>query len=125
GNRLPVTLNRTKVQDNAELQAITGRALDADELAPGPIMLQGDHGKVWCRPVTVTPIKRAWGQVSQQPVAASGRPAPASDTRPHRWRLRDLTPPTPAAASPDSSGTSSTALRTDPPPRPRTHHADA
>lgn len=57
GNRVTVTLNGTKVQDNAEIQAITGGALDADELAPGPIMLQGDHGKVWFRKVTVTPIK--------------------------------------------------------------------
>lgn len=57
GNRVTVTLNGTKVHDNAEIQAITGGALDADELAPGPIMLQGDHGKVWFRKVTVTPIK--------------------------------------------------------------------
>ena len=55
-NRVTVTLNGTKVQDNAEIQAITGGALDADELAPGPILLQGDHAKVWFRKVTVTPI---------------------------------------------------------------------
>jgi len=52
-----VTLNGKKVQDNAEIQAITGGALDADELAPGPILLQGDHTKVWFRKVIVTPIK--------------------------------------------------------------------
>ena len=57
GNRVTVTLNGQKVHDNAEIQAITGGALDSDEAAPGPIMLQGDHAKVWFRKVTVTPIK--------------------------------------------------------------------
>jgi len=57
GNRVTVTLNGQKVQDNTEIQAITGGALDADELAPGPIMVQGDHAKVWLRKLTVTPIK--------------------------------------------------------------------
>ncbi|MGH9161876.1 MAG: 3-keto-disaccharide hydrolase [Vicinamibacteraceae bacterium] len=56
GNRVTVTLNGQTVHDNAAIQAITGGALDADEAAPGPIMLQGDHGKVWFRRVTVTPI---------------------------------------------------------------------
>jgi hypothetical protein len=57
GNRLTATLNGQKVHDNAEIQAITGGALDADELAPGPILLQGDHAKVWFRKVVVTPIQ--------------------------------------------------------------------
>ena len=56
-NRVTVTLNGKKVHDNAAIQAITGGALDADELAPGPILLQGDHTKVWFRKVIVTPIK--------------------------------------------------------------------
>jgi hypothetical protein len=58
GNRVTVLLNGTKVHDNAEIQAITGGALDADETTPGPIMIQGDHGKVWFRKLTVTPITR-------------------------------------------------------------------
>ncbi len=58
GNRVTVTLNGQKVQDNSELQAITGGALDANETEPGPIVLQGDHGKVWFRKVTVTPITK-------------------------------------------------------------------
>ena len=57
GNRVTVTLNGQKVHDNAEIQAITGGALDADEAAPGPIMIQGDHAKVWFRKIVVTPIK--------------------------------------------------------------------
>jgi hypothetical protein len=56
-NRVTVTLNGQKVHDNAEVLAITGGALDADEAAPGPIMIQGDHAKVWFRKLVVTPIK--------------------------------------------------------------------
>ena len=56
GNRVTVTLNGKKVHDNAAIEGITGGALDANELEPGPIMIQGDHEKVWFRKVTVTPI---------------------------------------------------------------------
>lgn len=59
GNRVSVTLNGQRVHDNAQIEAITGGALDANEDQPGPIMLQGDHGKVWFRKVTVTPIVKA------------------------------------------------------------------
>jgi hypothetical protein len=59
GNRVTVTLNGQKVHDNAVLEAITGGAIDNNELEPGPIMIQGDHGKVWFRRLTVTPITRA------------------------------------------------------------------
>jgi hypothetical protein len=57
-NKVSVTLNGQRVHDNATIEAITGGALDANETAPGPIMLQGDHGKVWYRKVVVTPILR-------------------------------------------------------------------
>ena len=56
GNRVTVVLNGETVHDNVRLDGITGGALDSDEGAPGPIMIQGDHGKVWFRDVTVTPI---------------------------------------------------------------------
>lgn len=56
GNRVTVTHNGQRVHDNAVLEAVTGGALDGDELAPGPIMIQGDHSKVWFRKITVTPI---------------------------------------------------------------------
>lgn len=59
GNRVTVTHNGQRVHDNAVLEAITGGALDADESAPGPIMIQGDHTKVWFRKITVTPILHA------------------------------------------------------------------
>jgi 3-keto-disaccharide hydrolase len=59
GNRVTVTHNDQRVHDNAVLEAITGGALDTDEMAPGPIMIQGDHSKIWFRKITVTPITRA------------------------------------------------------------------
>ena len=59
GQPLSVTLNGQKVHDNAAIQAITGGALDADETAPGPIMIQGDHGRVWFRKLVITPITAA------------------------------------------------------------------
>jgi hypothetical protein len=59
GNRVTVTLNGKRVHDNAVIEGITGGALDAKETEPGPIMLQGDHGKVSFRKVIVTPIARA------------------------------------------------------------------
>lgn len=57
-DRLTVTLNGKKVHDNIKIDGITGGALDSKEGDAGPIMLQGDHGKVWYRKVTVTPITK-------------------------------------------------------------------
>lgn len=56
GNRVTVTHNGQRVHDNAVLEAVTGGALDNNELAPGPLMIQGDHTKVWFRKITITPI---------------------------------------------------------------------
>ncbi|MBO0721509.1 MAG: DUF1080 domain-containing protein [Blastocatellia bacterium] len=56
GNRVTVFLNGKKVQDNITIDGITGGALDSKEGEPGPIMLQGDHEKIWYRKVIVTPI---------------------------------------------------------------------
>lgn len=56
GNRVTVILNGQKVHDSVTIDGITGGALDSNEAAPGPIMLQGDHGKVWFRKVTITPV---------------------------------------------------------------------
>jgi hypothetical protein len=55
-NRVTVTLNGTKIIDNGEVPGITGGALDANEKGPGPIMLQGDHGRVQFRKVRLTPL---------------------------------------------------------------------
>lgn len=56
GNCVTVVLNGQTVQNNARIAGITGGALDAKETEPGPIMIQGDHEKVWFRKVVVTPI---------------------------------------------------------------------
>ncbi len=56
GNRISVTLNGKKVHDNAMLPGITGNALDANELDPGPVQIVGDDGKLWYRRITVTPV---------------------------------------------------------------------
>ncbi len=58
GNRVTVKLNGKTLHDNVVIEGITGGALDSNEAAAGPIMLQGDHGKVWFRKVTVMPIVR-------------------------------------------------------------------
>ena len=59
GNRLTVILNGKKVHDNIVIEGVTGGALDSNEGEPGPIMIQGDHGKVSFRKVVVTPILNA------------------------------------------------------------------
>lgn len=57
GRRLTVVLNGTTVIDNANVDGITGGAIDPYEGEPGPLMLQGDHGKVRFRNVVVTPAE--------------------------------------------------------------------
>jgi hypothetical protein len=53
-----VILNGTKIIDNQPIYGCTGGALTADEFIPGPIYLQGDHGKVSYRNIRLTPIKK-------------------------------------------------------------------
>ena len=54
GRKVSVTLNGTKVVEGV-LDGITGGALNPFEDEPGPLMLQGDHGKVRFRNIVVTP----------------------------------------------------------------------
>jgi hypothetical protein len=56
-NRVTVVLNGQTVHNNAIIEGITGGALDNDELAPGPLMVQGDHTGVSFRKIVVTPVK--------------------------------------------------------------------
>jgi hypothetical protein len=53
GRRVTVVLNGTTIIDGQEIPGITGGALDADESAPGPILLQGDHGPIEFRRITL------------------------------------------------------------------------
>lgn len=57
GRRITVALNGETVIDRQEIPGITGGALDSREGEPGPIMLQGDHGQVEFRKLTLTPAK--------------------------------------------------------------------
>jgi hypothetical protein len=51
-----VVLNGVKIIDCQPLLGVTGGAISADEFKPGPIYLQGDHGKVMYRNIVLTPI---------------------------------------------------------------------
>lgn len=53
GRRVTVMLNGTTIVDAEAIPGITGGALDSDEGAPGPIMLQGDHSAVEFRNLTI------------------------------------------------------------------------
>lgn len=55
GRQVTVVLNGERVIDRQAIPGITGGALDSDEGKPGPIMLQGDHGRVEFRKMTLTP----------------------------------------------------------------------
>ena len=53
---LTVVLNGTMIIDNQPVKGITGEALTSDEFIPGPIYLQGNHGKVSYRNFVLKPI---------------------------------------------------------------------
>ncbi len=55
GRTLTVVLNGKTIIDAATVEGITGGAISPFEGEPGPLMLQGDHGKVRFRNVVVTP----------------------------------------------------------------------
>lgn len=55
GRRVTVVLNGVTIIDDVEIPGITGGALDSDEGAPGPIMLQGDHSGIRYRNIRITP----------------------------------------------------------------------
>ena len=51
-----VILNGKKIIDNQPLQGCTGGAMWSDQLRPGPIYLQGDHGAVSYRNIVLRPV---------------------------------------------------------------------
>ncbi len=53
---LTVILNGKKIIDNQPVKGVTGGAMTSDEFIPGPIYLQGDHGKVSYRNIILVPI---------------------------------------------------------------------
>ena len=57
GRVVTVVLNGERIIDRQTIPGITGGAIDSKEGEPGPILLQGDHGPVEFRKVTLTPSK--------------------------------------------------------------------
>ncbi len=53
---LTVKLNGKTIIDNQPVKGVTGGALTSDQFSPGPILLQGDHGKVSYRNIVLKPI---------------------------------------------------------------------
>jgi hypothetical protein len=56
GRSVTVKVNGEQVITRAAIEGLTAMAHDADEAAPGPISIQGDHGAVEIRNLTVTPL---------------------------------------------------------------------
>jgi hypothetical protein len=56
GRKLEIVINGRPVVDTL-VEGITGGALSPFEGEPGPLMLQGDHGKVRFRNIVVTPAR--------------------------------------------------------------------
>jgi hypothetical protein len=56
GRQVTVVLNGKTLIDQGEIEGLTAIAGDADEAAPGPLYLQGDHGPVEYRNIVVTPL---------------------------------------------------------------------
>jgi len=56
GRMVTVKLNDRTVIANEEIPGITGAALDSQEAREGPIMLQGDHGRISFRNIILTPV---------------------------------------------------------------------
>lgn len=57
GRMVSLVANGRQIICNQEIPGITGGALDSNEGEPGPIYLQGDHGAVDYRNITITSAK--------------------------------------------------------------------
>ena len=57
GRLVTVVLNGHQVISRQNIPGPTGGALDSNEGAPGPLLLQGDHGPIEYRNIVVTPVR--------------------------------------------------------------------
>lgn len=57
GRMVNIVANGKHIICDQEIPGITGGALDSREELPGPIMIQGDHGPIEYRNITITPAK--------------------------------------------------------------------
>jgi hypothetical protein len=55
GRVVTIVFNGERIIDRQTIPGITGGAIDSDEGAPGPILLQGDHGPIEFRNLVLTP----------------------------------------------------------------------
>lgn len=55
GNRVSIEANGMQIINDQIIPGITGGAIDSHEGMPGPIFIQGDHGKVDFRSIILTP----------------------------------------------------------------------
>ncbi len=53
GRQVTVVVNGERIIDRQTIPGCTGGALDNNEAAPGPIMIQGDHGPVEFRKISI------------------------------------------------------------------------
>ena len=59
GRLVSVVANGKRVICDQEIPGITGGAIDSNEGAPGPLLLQGDHGPIEFRNIVLTPARSA------------------------------------------------------------------
>jgi len=57
GRMVTVVLNGKTIICNQEIPGITGGAINSKEGEPGPLLLQGDHGPIDFRNITLTPAR--------------------------------------------------------------------
>jgi hypothetical protein len=57
GRIVTIIANGETIIYKNEIPGITGGALDSNEGASGPIMMQGDHGPIEFRNIIITPAK--------------------------------------------------------------------
>lgn len=58
GRRVTIVANGKTIINDQNIPGMTGGALDNDEAAPGPLLIQGDHGPVELRNIMITPISK-------------------------------------------------------------------
>jgi hypothetical protein len=66
GDTLTAKLNNKLIHDKVKLTEVTGGALPGSVTDPGPLMLQGDHGKVWYRNIRIRPIAAGTGAAPEK-----------------------------------------------------------
>lgn len=57
GRIVTIVANGTEVVSRGQIPGLTGGAIDSKEGEPGPVFIQGDHGPIDYRNITITPAK--------------------------------------------------------------------